>query len=512
MLYMSPEMKKESVKTGKKLCEAAYEERLQQDIALPDYCADIKKILRCSVIPGIHTVSLSGEKATAKGTGIIRVLYLAEGDKADAFEKSFDLTSGVSLKDVPADGAVTARATVDFVNCRATSQRKLSISAGVTTVFSCFGGVGEEYAVRGELEVETKTESLTAENYLGCFEKTFDMNETVVLNTEHKPIGKIACCTYRCEPGQSKLSSGKLLVRGELVTEVCYICDGGDGGIDTLTHKMPVSQIIDVRDMPDSAACKVQLKVNQLLCTVKADSSGSNRMLEISARVSAFAEATEKKEIEVITDCYCRDYETEESFETPALRCHLREIVEGCQARGEVELPTAAKEICFAKCLDVTQNVKFSADGARGDCSALVMLVYKDESGIPCCCEKNIDFDFSYSIAKKCDDAYGSFVIEPMSVSAALNGSGRAEIVLDYNISGKIFCSFDKRVLKALTVCKDKPKKEKGAALTLYFAQSGERLWDIAREHNTTVDIIMQENGLNRDFVEENSMLMISCL
>lgn len=509
---MSLELKKQSVKTGKRICKNSFDERIEQDITLPDYCADIKKILRCSIIPGLHTVSVSGEKATAKGTAVIRVLYLAEGDRADAFEKSLDLTASVNLKDVPAGAVVTAEATVDFVNCRATSQRKLNVSAGVSTIFSCFGGSDAELALKGDDFVQTRTERLTSESHLGFFEKTFDMSETVVLSSEHKPMGKIVSSAYRCEAGQNKLSSGKLLIKGELVTEVCYLCEGADNELSVVTHKMPVSQIVDVRDLPDGALCDVRLKVCQLLCSIKADSSGSNRLLELSARVSAFIHAREKKEIEVITDCYCTDFETEEVFEAPGFDCLVREISENRQAKCELELPSAAKEICFVKCLDITRSIKYSPDSADGDCSALVLIMYLDESGVPCCCEKNLDFDFSYTIAKKCDEPYGKIDIEPMSLSASLNGRDKAELMLDYSVSGKIYCRFDKKVLKSLTVCEDKPKKEKGAALTLYFAEVGERLWDIAREHSTTVDIIMQENGLKKDIVEEKSMLMISCI
>ena len=509
---MSLEMKKECIKTGKKLCEASFEERIEQDITLPDYCADIKKILRCSVVPGIHSVSLSGEKATAKGTTVIRVLYLAEGDKADVFEKNIDLAVSVNLKDVPADGVVRAKAKVDFVNCRATSQRKLSVSAGVTVIFSCYGAVSEEFAVRGEpSSVQVKTEKLTGENHLGFFEKTFDMNETVVLNSEHKPMGKIVGCTYRCEEGQNKLSSGKLLIKGDLVTEICYLCEKEDNVIDTVTHTMPISQILDVRELPDGADCEVKLRVSQLLCNIKADSSGSNRLLELSARVNAFVSAREKKELEVITDCYCTEFETDDTFETPGFRCHIREITERRQAKGVTVLPSPAKEISYVKCIDITENIKYTADSADAACSALVMIMYLDENGIPCCCEKNLDFDFSYSVVKKCEEPYGKFDITPLSISASLNGNDKAELIFDFNVAGKIYCSFDKKVLKSLSICEDKPKIT-GGAVTLYFAEAGEKLWDVAREHGTTVDIIMQENGLKKDYVEEKSMLMISCM
>lgn len=510
---MGLELKKESMKIGKKLCEKSFEQRLEQDITLPDYCADIKKILRCSVVPGIHTVGLSGEKATAKGTGVIRVLYIAEGDKTDAFEKSCDLSASAQLKELPADAVVTASSTVDFVNCRATGQRKISVSAGISTAFSCFSGENEDFAVKGENPcVQVKTEKLLCENHLGYFEKTFDMNETVVLNSEHLPIGKIAGCTYRCVPGAHKLSSGKLLIKGDVTAEICYIPEKGENKFCTFTHSMPVSQILDVGQLPDKAVCDVKLKVCQFLCNVKADSSGANRLAELSVRVSAFVKADEKKECEVITDCYCTDFEAEEKFESSGLRCHVREINEARQTKGEIEFSSAVKEICFARCLEITHNIKYTEDKAQFDCSALVFIMYTDENGIVSCCEKNVDFDFDYAVVKKCTDPYGEFTLEPLSLSAVLNGTDRAEIILDFNVSGKICCSFEGKILKNLTVFEDKPKSDKGAALTLYFAETGEKLWDIARMHNTTVELISRENGLKKDSIGENTMLMIPCI
>ena len=510
---MSLELKKEYIRTGRKLKETSCEQKLDMEISLPDYCADIKKILRCTVTPGVHTVSLSGERASAKGTGTVRVIYLAEGDKIDVYEKSCELSSAAVLKDISPDMTVTAEAVADFVNCRALSQRKININSGISTIYSCFGAVQEQYAVKDEKNIiQVKNEKISCENSLGFFEKTFDLSETVALNSEHPAVGKIVSCSSRVINESHKLSQGKLLIKGDAVTDICYLTEGGKNELHCFSHSMPISQIVDLRQVPDSALCRIRLKVSQQLCSVKTDSSGSNRLVDISLRVSAFIVAYEKTEREVITDCYCTQYEAEEVFEKPLLICPVREINEARQIKGEIELSSPAKEISFVRCTEITKNIKCDENGAYFDCSALVFIMYIDENGVPCCQEKNLNFDFSYSLVKKCSNPVAAFWVECTDISAVRTVGDKAEITLDFNVSGNVYGNYDGRILKSLTAFEDKPKQNGSAALTVYFADKGEMLWDIARDHNSTVELIMKENALKGQTVTENIMLMIPCV
>lgn len=509
---MSSELKKEVIKTGKMLKEVSSEQRIDMDITLPDYCADIKKILRCSIIPGLHSVSLSGERASAKGTGMVRVIYLAEGEKTDAFEKTVELSSAVQLKETSPDAVVTAHCAVDFVNCRAVSQRKISISSSVSTIFSLYGCCEDFFAVDDKSDgVQTKKEKLVCENHLGFSEKTFDLGETVSLAGEHPPVGKIISCTSRVVNPSHKLSGGKLLVKGDAVTDICYIPEKSENGIHTLSHTMPISQIIDLRDVPDTASCTLNLKVCQSLCTIKADSSGSNRLVDVALRVSALVHAFEKKECEVITDCYCTGWETEQSFEYADILCPVREISETNQAKGELQLSSGVREVCFVRCLDISKNVKYTEDKVQLDCSALVLVMYVDDKGVPCIAEKNLDFDFSYSVVKKCTQPFGSFTVDAFKINAAVSTGDKLEVTIDCLISGRVYCKCQSKLLKSLKLLKDKPKKGDSAALTIYFAEKNESLWDIAKSHNTTVELIMGENGINTEAVKEKVMLLIPC-
>lgn len=510
---MSLELKKEYIKTGRRLKEASCEQKLDMEITLPDYCADIKKILRCTLTPGIHTVSLSGERASAKGTGTVRVIYLAEGDKIDVYEKSCELSSAAVLKDISPDMTVTAEAVADFVNCRALSQRKINVNSGISTIYSCFAAVQQQYAVNDEKNIiQAKKEKISCESCLGFFEKTFDLAETVALNSEHPAVGKIISCSCRIVNESHKLSQGKLLIKGDAVTDICYLTESGKNELHSISHSMPISQIADLRQVPDSAFCRIRLKACQQLCSVKADSSGNNRLVDISLRISAFTEAYEKTEREVITDCYCTRYETEESFVKPELICPVREMNEARQIKGEIELSSPAKEICFVRCTEISKSIRCDEDEAHFDCSALLFIMYLDENGVPCCQEKNLDFDFSYSLVKKCTAPFAFFTVECIDIPTARVKGDKVEITLNFNVSGNVYSNYEGRILKELIAYEDKPKQNKSAPLTVYFADKGEHLWDIAREHNSTTELIMKENALKNNIIDEKLMLMIPCV
>lgn len=72
-----------------------------------------------------------------------------------------------------------------------------------------------------------------------------------------------------------------------------------------------------------------------------------------------------------------------------------------------------------------------------------------------------------------------------------------------------IFDVTRKQVISEISCDETKKKKKRSAALTIYFAQQGEELWDIARRYNTRVDLICTENNITTDCVEQNQKLHI---
>ena len=67
----------------------------------------------------------------------------------------------------------------------------------------------------------------------------------------------------------------------------------------------------------------------------------------------------------------------------------------------------------------------------------------------------------------------------------------------------------EKLITTELSVNKERVKTIKTASLTIYFAESGEAVWDIAEKYNTTVDAVMRENHITEPHIKEKCRLLI---
>ena len=76
--------------------------------------------------------------------------------------------------------------------------------------------------------------------------------------------------------------------------------------------------------------------------------------------------------------------------------------------------------------------------------------------------------------------------------------------------SGWLFSSLKCEVLTDATEDEDAAvKSDRPSSIVLYFADSGEAVWDIAEKYNTTVDAVMTENRLTEAHIKEKCRLLI---
>ena len=60
-----------------------------------------------------------------------------------------------------------------------------------------------------------------------------------------------------------------------------------------------------------------------------------------------------------------------------------------------------------------------------------------------------------------------------------------------------------------ITLDEEHPKNRGDAALVIYFADSGEKLWDIAKRYNTSPTEIASVNELETETLDNGRMLLI---
>jgi len=153
----------QSVGVEETLGSCTAEQPIDADITLPDYCPDIRRVLKCLVTPRITAVQTAGDRATADGSAGVCVIYTDEQGNVCCFEQTYPFSKYADLKGADENCCVNVRAYTQYANCRAVSPRRLDIHAVVSVAFG-ISGVKEEsrrLVARYSLEPLSRITSIT---------------------------------------------------------------------------------------------------------------------------------------------------------------------------------------------------------------------------------------------------------------------------------------------------------------------------------------------------------------
>ncbi len=509
---MDFELRKQKILSDELCQELSAQQNIETSITLPDYCGDIKKILRCTFRPGIANLSLSGEMISAVGKVDIRLIYVNDSDKIDCYESQLDLSVACTAKDLPENPVFTASAKTNYVNCRATSQRKISVEGNVAVLFKvyCRKENSLVLSARGK-GVQCREKQVSYENLICRKEKVFDLGETAKVPQGKATVGKILNVSARATLQSKKAVADKLLIKGDLYTEILYLSENEEGKVDKLTHSMPISQIVDISGIDENSLCNVSLGVRQIAVQRKADSSSQGALLEIGAKCSAMVRCSSVVSVNVSDDCYSTGYDLQSDYSIQEFACPVYSADEQKTSVCVVEMPSEISRVLQIWCSDLDYKMSAKGDAAKADCKASLCILYLDSKNTPCFAEKNADYEIKYKLKDSYENLRCESDLQIREIEWKITAKDKLELQIKTGINLTVMSCESIRALKDVKIL-GKKKISDDAALTLYFGCENEKLWDIAKKYNTTMEAIQNENAINGDVTEKDGMLLIPCV
>ncbi len=510
---MKIELQKEKVCLPVLFCEQSMNQNIDLEINLPDYCSDIKRILKCFVLPGINSVQTTGDRASAKGDVIIRLVYVGDNEKIDCYEQSVDLSTFVDIKNMPENSFVSAKATTQFVNCRAASKRRFVVGSSVCVNFSVYSCIINNVCQNCcKAELETKINKIKAVSKSALSVKMFDLSETIALKENAKPIGKILGTDCEIKIDSVKTVSGKILLKGSLDCKITYCSDTKERTLEKLCHSLPISQIIEVSGINDDFVCEIKPNISSVAVCPKADSSGNNNLVEFAAKISVLAVGTKEEEVSFVCDCYSTQYETKAEYKTTEFRKCISKLNDKKSVNSVFDFSEQMmKDVLDVKVLDVSHSETSTAAKYEGKAGVLLGITFCDSKDKIQYIERNADFNFDCNLSEKYDKLYCEAEILIQNLSYSVNSS-KLTVNFDGNVSGNVFCVISKNVLENCEVDDEKEKCSSSAAVTVYYCSKGENLWEIAKKYNTSEKLIKEENSIETEILKEDGMLIIPCV
>ena len=487
--------------------EEAAEQQIESDITLPDYFPDIVRVIKCTLKANIVSVSSGGNRITADGNAIISVLYICESGKLHCFEQKIPVSKYVETPKAE-ECTCVASAKTQYVNCRVISQRRIDIRGSIGIDFKANEKCDKSIVSSCENKnIQLRTKTANVSNLKDCVSRCFSMNETIEIGASQGTIGQIVRCNAIAVLDSTKLVAGKILVKGELKVKVVFLTDG-ECVLEKIENSMPISQIIEIATT-ESCSDFVTLSVPSVEVHAKTDSSGALRLIDVSAIIRADVNVYENEEIQYTTDAYSTEYETDFQRESVELKSIFEKFSDTYLCKGSVEISgSAVKSIEDIFCNELNYTVSLSGNEMLISGKANVsFLAVNSEDELQ---SFDRELDFQYKRATTLGESFSaSCNVTPTGIDYILSAENKLDIRIETEISGLIFDASKKQIISDISCDEAKKKKKRSAALTIYFAQQGEEIWEIARKYNTRVDLICAENNINSDCVEQNQKLYI---
>ena len=501
-------LKKEEYRSLENICECVIEECVQAELSLPEYMPEILRIVRSSAEVKINSCGCVGERCTVDGECELRMVYTADDGSVVSFSQTRPFTRYCDNKAFAEADDVRADKAVSYVNCRATNPRRAEIKAGITVTLAAFAAVTQSIAVSCDSDlVQQKSLDIHASS-LGCVcSRSFSMSDTCEL--KNGAALYILSTKTAAITGETRKTGNKLMINGEATVEICYVPAADRTVSETVRHSMPVSQVLEFEGLRETYNGETVLRVDAADIIIKNGPAGEGSAFDISLGITAAVTMWEQKDISLISDAYSVEGEPELEKKRVVFLTAADEVRENRNFRETVDFSKSG----IGEIIDFVYeniNVKAVTEGALLKISGALKLsfILRDQSGETVTDEKVTDYCFEHRLSEEIADAYTLPSVTVCAVDCIRKNSNQAEIRAELRVVCPVF---EKNGLDVITDIKIKetPQKKRKSSLTVYFPQSEESLWDIARRYNTTVDAVAGENGITGETTGELKMIFI---
>lgn len=500
-------VEKQQLSSCRVIREAKAEQSVDCDITLPDYCCDIKSVLCCEIEPGVTGVDITGNRITVVGNAVVKLVYVGDDDKISCFEQNCPLNKYVEMSSLSPDCTMLVNAKTSYVNCRAVSPRRVDVHGCIGIIFSAVACEITQIVGSASGEgLQLKQQPMQTYNSVGCATKLFQMSEVVPVPESITGAKSVLHAHAVPMITQTKNVSNKTLIKGDL--QLCIVLCSENGEVSRLEHTMPISQIVELQGLSENSLCDVRLSTSSLDVQLKPDENGEMRRVDVAACVSGTVCGYSQLSMVALLDAFSPARELELQKDSVCEEKLAAVLDETFVNSAELDFSgSQVGKILDAWCSDLTCVNSFDDGKLELSGAVTVCVLYSDSENKPCFARRRVD----YRHKKDIDSDTAEIRYEPNVFVSAVAVSGKGAQLnarIQFNASG---CVFSKKTHLAVTDMSQAGAKQmdNAAAITVYFADKGEAVWDIAKHFGTSVDAVCRRNSVSGEKISDDMMLII---
>lgn len=513
------ELERRYVTLNRRRGRAVSQTTLEEDLNVPDQKPDIFRIIHRQGEFRLDEVKGESGKVKVRGIFLYRILYLAEGaDRMpEVLEGSIPVDETVFLNELEEGDVVDFHWELEDLHASAIHSRK----ANIKCVLALTAEAMKEQPVPlvssrpEEEDLYVKACPVRLQQEVIHKKDTLRIKEELNLPPGRPNIRRLIWKEMRLQGTEVRQDEGRLLVKGELLVFFLYECEDEPGRLQWVEQGIPFHQEVECEACHTDLAGKAEVTLLRGEMELQADYDGEPRMVRIDAVLDLLLRYFEDFSSEVLCDAYSLAREIlpkKQQYEWDFVRS-----VSDSRARvgGRMKLKDTDPQILQILStgaqvhLDHTEQ---SGQGvlAQGTVELWVLYATSDDSQPLACITQSFPFEHTaewQDDGEKCE--WQVFLcLDQLTVSMLDAQELEMKAVLQMQI---LFCQ--PVSLELVEDLEEEPldmdRLRRMPGMSIHIVQPGESLWDIAKTHATSCDVVMDLNELKEDALKTGQKLLI---
>ena len=490
---------------------------LDDDFIVPDTMDDVEQIILATGEVQVESSKNQGDRVIVRGNLAFQILYRREGGGLQTLAGRIPFEESINVPELDEKDYVQIFWNLEDLTAGIINSRKLNIRAVITLEVKVDALCDAAAAVdvdAGGLPVEILRRNEDVAAISARRKDTFRVKENIQIPGNKPNIDRILWQEMKLQGVNTKPLDGEVHVDGELMVFVIYSGEGENMPVQWLEESIPFSGELSLPDAIEEMIPSIRVRLIHKEVEAKPDADGEMRELEVDGILELDMRLYEEERVNMLSDMYSTKAEL--ILETGEA-CFEKLLAKNvCKTRlSEKVRPSRADrilQICHCDGTVKMDEITPREDGLHVDGVLEVTLLYltSDDSEPVGSSVEALPFSCVIEAAGMNEDT--SYQVTPgiEQLSAVMLGGGEVEI--------KAVVTLDMLALQPVCIPviqgvrsepADLERLESMPGIVGYIVQPGDSLWKIAKKFHTTVEAVMEANGLSSDALMPGDRLIL---
>lgn len=475
---------------------------IETEAVVSDKKEDVYEIIKTEGYIALKKQEVLDGKIILRGNFNYNVIYLTEDKNTISnIEGRIEINEVVEKDNIIADMENMLFYDVEHIDCTVINERKIRIGA----LLNIRGSLFEKNTIDiikdiSQIDsVQKHRKEVQYEDIVGIEKSESVIRDTINISTED--IASIVSIGPRIKLKETRVSDNKVIVGGVLdLNPVAYTYEGELVELDRVG--LDFTQFIEVPGVCEGMKEEAMVEVVDLNYVFKRNEETNTGALEVDCTARAKVKVSEDVTREVLQDAYSPDRNLKFESRNVELNKVINSGSEFFNIRDTIKNNSddiQIKEIVSVDSNIIVENAFLEDDRNVIEGIVLIDILYTPVEGLRPVYRLTEEIPFTHDIEidniKESTNAFNNVTID--RVEFDLN---RDQI--DVTVKVRRYCEvLDKKKDSFIVKGEDQGPIDlsQRPSITLYIAREGDKLWNIAKKYNTTIDDIAEINEIKPD-------------